>query len=312
MTTSTAPSAGEVVMPSNPVIIEVCLNGGTPRSINPHVPRTPEEVTSDALECVAAGASILHSHTDDPVIGAGDGRHDSAPLVSAWGPVLDRYPDILFYPTMHGGGAGTSIAQRAAHMQDLIDAGLLRLALIDMGTSNMSFLGDDGLPGSSDDLFINTNSDAHFMFDFCTRNRVGASIGCIEPGFVRTAMAFARAGRAPKGSIFRLVFGGPKTLMGLPATRAALDIYLDMIEEAGIPWSVGVFGGNAFEDGFAEYALERGGHLRIGLEDYRAAADTPRNVELVERAVALANKVGRPVATRPQTNAILALPRMAA
>jgi uncharacterized protein (DUF849 family) len=297
-------------MSSNPVIIEVCLNGVTPRSVQPHVPRTPEEVAREALECVDAGASILHSHTDDPVIGGGDGRHDSQPLIDAWSPVIERYPDVLFYPTMQGGGGGTTIERRASHMQDLIDAGLLRLALIDMGTSNMSFLGEDGLPGASDDLFINTNSDAHYMFDFCTRNRVGASIGCIEPGFVRTAMAFARAGKVPQGSIFRLVFGGPRTLMGLPATRAALDIYLDMIADAGIPWNIGIFGGNAFENGFAEYAMERGGHFRIGLEDYRST-DTPRNVELVERAVALAAKVGRSVATRPETNAILNLPREA-
>ncbi len=295
-------------MSTNPVIIEVCLNGGTPRSVHPHVPRTPEEVTSDALECVAAGASILHSHTDDPVIAGGTGRHDSEPLIRAWSPVIERYPDVLFYPTMQGGGGESTIEARSAHMQDLIDAGLLRLALIDMGTSNMSFLGEGGLPGASDDLFINTNSDAHFMFDFCTKNKVGASIGCIEPGFVRTVMAFSRAGKVPQGSIFRLVFGGPTTLMGLPATRAALDIYLDMIEDATIPWNIGIFGGNAFEDGFAEYAMERGGHIRIGLEDYRAD-DNPRNVDLVERAVELAAKVGRPVATRADTNALLNLPR---
>src|SRR5260370_39491597 len=100
MTTSTAQSTGEVVMPSNPVIIEVCLNGGTPRSLNPHVPRTPQQVTSDALECVAAGASILHSHTDDPVIGAGAGPPASAPLVPAWGPGLHRSPHNLLYPTI--------------------------------------------------------------------------------------------------------------------------------------------------------------------------------------------------------------------
>ncbi|NPT60351.1 BKACE family enzyme [Paraburkholderia elongata] len=291
-----------------PVIIEVCLNGVTSREVQPHVPRTPQEVTADALSCVAAGATILHSHTDDPVIAPGSGRHDSRPLIDAWAPVIDRYPDIIFYPTMQGGGGETTIEARTQHMQELVDAGLLRLGLIDMGTSNMSFLGEDGLPGSSDELFINTNSDAHYMFEFCIRNRIGASIGCIEPGFLRTAMAFARAGKIPQGSIFRLVFGGPRTLMGLPGARASLDLYLEMIQDAGIPWNVGIFGGNAFENGFAEYAMERGGHLRIGLEDYRAA-DTPTNVELVERAVALAKKVGRPVATRRETNQILNLQR---
>jgi hypothetical protein len=199
--------------------------------------------------------------------------------------VIERYPDALLYPTMQGGGTGTTIERRAVHMQDLIDAGLLRLAPIDMGTSNMSFLDEVGLLGASDDLRINANSDAHFMFDFCTRNRVGASIGCVEPGFVRTAMTFTRAGKVPQDSIFRLVFGGRRTLMGPLATRAALDIYLEMIEDAAIPWNIGTFGGDAFENGFAQYAMER--------------------------AVALAAKIARPVAMRAETNAILDLPRAA-
>ena len=45
-------------------------------------------------------------------------------------------------------------------------------------------------------------------------------------------------------------------------------------------------------------------HLRIGLEDY-AGPDQPTNVELVERAVALAAAVGRRVATPAETAAAL-------
>ena len=39
-------------------------------------------------------------------------------------------------------------------------------------------------------------------------------------------------------------------------------------------------------------ALERGGHLRVGLEDY-AGPRTPRNVELVEEAAKLIASTGR-------------------
>ncbi|MBT5773910.1 MAG: 3-keto-5-aminohexanoate cleavage protein, partial [Dehalococcoidia bacterium] len=31
-----------------PVIIEASLNGGTPKSVNPNVPRTPAEIAADA------------------------------------------------------------------------------------------------------------------------------------------------------------------------------------------------------------------------------------------------------------------------
>ncbi len=57
----------------------------------------------------------------------------------------------------------------------------------------------------------------------------------------------------------------------------------------------------------ARHALERGGHLRVGLEDY-AGPDTPTNEELVAQAVALANEVGRPVASARQAALLLELP----
>ena len=50
---------------TEPAIIEVALNGALPKRANPRVPRSPTEVAEDAVTCIAAGASILHNHTDD-------------------------------------------------------------------------------------------------------------------------------------------------------------------------------------------------------------------------------------------------------
>jgi len=50
-------------------IIEVALNGGIPKAFNSHVPREPDEITADALACIAAGASIVHNHNDEPNFG---------------------------------------------------------------------------------------------------------------------------------------------------------------------------------------------------------------------------------------------------
>ena len=41
------------------VILEVALNGGTPRSRSPAVPITVDEVVADALRCIEAGAAGL-------------------------------------------------------------------------------------------------------------------------------------------------------------------------------------------------------------------------------------------------------------
>ena len=52
---------------TSPVIVELALNGPTPRSRNRHVPRTPEEIAEVALEGIDLGASIVHNHNDEPM-----------------------------------------------------------------------------------------------------------------------------------------------------------------------------------------------------------------------------------------------------
>jgi len=68
-----------------------------------------------------------------------------------------------------------------------------------------------------------------------------------------------------------------------------------------------VLGGDVVECGLAQLALERGGHLRVGLEDY-AGPRTPTNVELVEQAAALALRCGRGVASIAETHRLLGIP----
>jgi uncharacterized protein (DUF849 family) len=58
----------------------------------------------------------------------------------------------------------------------------------------------------------------------------------------------------------------------------------------------------------ARLALERGGHLHVGLEEHFDPDHKPTNVELVEQAVALVHEVGRPVATDEQAADLLDLP----
>ncbi len=74
-----------------------------------------------------------------------------------------------------------------------------------------------------------------------------------------------------------------------------------------MPWSVGVLGGDVFENGLARHALERGGHLHLGLEDYMGTRQ-PTNEELVLEAVTLCAEVGRPVASPTAAAEILDLP----
>jgi uncharacterized protein (DUF849 family) len=50
---------------TEPVILEVALNGLTASEKNRHVPRAAEALRNDAGACLAAGAAILHAHSPD-------------------------------------------------------------------------------------------------------------------------------------------------------------------------------------------------------------------------------------------------------
>src|SRR6185312_12568030 len=82
-----------------PVIIEAALNGGTPRSRNANVPRTPPEIAADGIRCIGAGAAIVHNHNDEPVVGGASGVHRAEPYIEAWREILAACPGALLYPT---------------------------------------------------------------------------------------------------------------------------------------------------------------------------------------------------------------------
>ena len=93
-------------------------------------------------------------------------------------------------------------------------------------------------------------------------------------------------------------------LFGLPATSWALDAYLALLGDAPLRWMVGVIGGDVAESGLARLAIEAGGHVRVGLEDY-GGPRRPANAELVTEVVRLAALCARPVATCAQTRILL-------
>ena len=117
---------------------------------------------------------------------------------------------------------------------------------------------------------------------------------------MRTAVAYVRSGRVRHGGQIKIFFGSDFAPFGIPATPAGLEAYLDMLGDCPLPWSVALPGGEILDNEVGRLALERGGHLRIGLEDY-VGPGQPTNVEILERALKLCDAVGRAVATPAQT-----------
>src|SRR5207245_34964 len=65
---------------------------------------------------------------------AADGGRAAALSLEAWRPVLQARPDAIFYPTV---GFGLTIEERYAHVPILVEAGVLRMGLVDPGSVNL-------------------------------------------------------------------------------------------------------------------------------------------------------------------------------
>ncbi len=289
-------------------IIEVALNGGIPKSHNPHVPRTPDEIVADALACVAAGASIVHNHNDEPTIG-GPPSHDPAPYEEAWRAVLAAEPDVMLYPTMRGWGPDTTIEQRYSHVVALAEAGVLGTTIVDLGPINVAPVDASGLPEAGDVMYLCTFGDIDYEFRVAREIGLPISLAVFEPGHLRTGLAYVRNGFAPPGSMVKLFFESASigvAARGLPPTRAALGAYLDMLDGFDLPWMAAVTGAPALDPAFARLVLEAGGHLSVGIER-TGRGGAPRNVDLVAEAAGLCRDCGRPPLTPAETRAALGL-----
>jgi 3-keto-5-aminohexanoate cleavage enzyme len=278
-------------------------------AISPFRPDAPVAdatgVIEESIACIRAGSAIIHHHHDqrlarDEAIGC---------MIDTCRSILRECPGARLYP---GILSGRTPAEHMAHLVPMAEAGVLGMAPLDPGAAVPYDLDEYGVPtghGWVWNPFSNARQVAAAMLD----HSVPLAIGVYEPVQLRWALAMEAAGQLAPGTMVKLYFGGSRSLFtpgrralnfGLPPTPRALDVYLSMMDGSRLAWMVGVMGDDVLDLPLARHALERGGHLRVGIEDLGDPTRT-NNVATVDRAVALAEQVGRPVAPLGDALAVL-------
>jgi uncharacterized protein (DUF849 family) len=289
---------------SNKIIIEVRINEYTLRKPNPNVPYSPAEIASQALECWREGASIIHYHARDPQTGAPSADPQ---LYAETVRRIKEKSDLITMPTL-GAWSLPSPEARIAHIVEMAKDPMTKpeLGPIDMATGNVDMFDPEAKQfKTTETVYLNTTKTWQFFAETMKSVGVKPVQALWHIGSVRATQAFVEMGVFTEPVWCELVLTEGGILAGHPGTIKGLEAFLDFIpQQDSWQWSVMSYGGNLFP--MAAAAIERGGHVSIGLGDYHyRELEFPSNARLVARISQLARDMGREIATPEETRRML-------
>jgi len=292
--------------------LEVALNGPWGRQRQPGIPVAIAEIVAAGVACVQAGAAIVHVHAYD--VTSGRQRDDLATYRAIIDGIQCRV-DAIVYPTLPLAGSADSPQVRSAFdrfaaVEELAREGGLERAFVDPGSTNFTHL-DELDAGRDGFVYLNPESHIRYGLELAAKHRFVPAFACYEPGFVRLGAELHRRWPDVPVPIYRFMFSDRFTF-GFAPTVEALDMYVSLLRQYGpaAHWMIAGLAVDLFS--LIGPTIERGGHVRVGLEDARFGAEQT-NVELVTRAAAEIRRAGSEPATAAEVRRELGLqPRRSA
>lgn len=211
---------------ANKVIIEVRINEYTLRDHNPHVPYSPEEIASQALECWREGAAIIHYHARDPKTGAPSA---DPKLYAETVRRIKEKSDLITMPTL-GAWALPSPEVRIAHIVEMAKDPLTKpeLGPIDMATGNVDMFDPEAKRfKTTETVYLNTTKTWQFFAETMKSVGVKPVQALWHVGSVRATQAFVEMGvfAEPLYCELALMEGG--IMAGHPGTIKGMQAFLD-------------------------------------------------------------------------------------
>lgn len=294
-----------------PVVIESHINGVRSKEMNPNTPFTHEEIADDAIRCWEAGAGAIHAHnTSFDLLG----ENAYKDYMRTWDKVLQKHPDITWYPTTCNNLRLLPEENGLEHVPFLYEGGNVRIGCVDTGLTLFAVDQDEEGYLSGPEFGFNYQRVASQVKMFRERD-LAMVFGIYEPGHLRHAMHYVNRGLSTQGSMWDFYLIGdygltamePIGTNGMKPSLESLYYYLYMIEEAQVkhPWYISIWGQGALDDtGIIRRAIELGGHVKTGLELFYDPERNPTNLELLQEVQEIAREVGRPIATHDEARAL--------
>lgn len=280
------------LQPNREVFITCAVTGsGGSQDKSPHVPRSPEQIASSAIDAAKAGAAIVHCHVRDPETGAPS--RDPALYREVTERIRDADVDVVLNLTAGMGGdlvtgsteeplplnpVGTDMAGASERIRHVADC-RPEICTLDCGTMNFN---------EADYVMTNTPGMLRAMGRMMTELGVRPEIEAFDTGHLWFAKQLVEEGIIEDPVLVQLCMGVP---WGAPDD---LGTFMSMVNNLPAGWTFSAFSIGRNEMPYVAAAVLAGGNVRVGLEDnlYLDRGVLATNAQLVERAVGIVERMG--------------------
>jgi uncharacterized protein (DUF849 family) len=290
------------------VIITCAVTGaGDTVGKSPHVPVTPQQIATSALEAASAGATIVHCHVRNPETGKGSRRVDLYAQVMEL--IRAKNTDVIINLTAGMGGdvvigdgekplefaEGTDCVgplERLLHIEALRP----EICTLDCGTLNF---------GNGQSIMVQTPTQLRQQAALIKSYGVKPEMEIFDSGNLWFANQMVKEGLIAGSPLYQLCLGIP---WGAPYNTETMAYQKSQLPDGAI-WAAFGIGRNQMQA--VAQATLLGGHVRVGLEDnlHLEKGILATNGALVEKAVKLIEILGTKVATPDEGRTILGLKR---
>lgn len=295
------------------VIITTAVTGSVNiPSQSPYLPLSADEVTTAALEAVAAGSAIVHLHAREP-----DGRPTPDPDVfeKIVGRITAETDAVVNITT--GGASSMTMDERLAAAVRLRP----ELASLNMGTMNFVYSGiadkvtewkheweKPYVLNTYSHPFVNTFDRIENTLRTLGAHGTRFEYECYDIGHLYSLAYFVDKGLAKPPLLVQGVFG---VLGGIGADHANLEHMVRIADKLfGDDYLFSAFAAGRDQMRFGTHSAWLGGHVRVGLEDSLWLGKgqlAESNAQQVGKIRAIVEDLGKPIATPAEAREMLAL-----
>ncbi|WP_299849560.1 3-keto-5-aminohexanoate cleavage protein [uncultured Roseovarius sp.] len=297
------------------IILTCAITGSihTP-SMSPHLPITPEEIATSAIDAAKAGASVLHLHARDPETGR---PSSDINVFRQFLPRIKDATDAVINLTT-GGSSQMSVEQRLSAPAELapemcsLNMGSINFGLFPMKDRYADWTHDweeEFLENTRDTVFKNTFHDIETVFRMLG-DAGGArfEFECYDIGHIQNVAFYLRQNRIERPVFLQFVMG---VLGGIDASPQSLMYMKETADRLlGDSYAFSVLAAGRQQMTLGTMGAILGGNVRVGLEDslmIERGQLAVSNAQQVTKIRMVLEELGFEIATPDEARAMLGL-----